>query len=656
MTLLVLSAVVILLGGLLALGLERHPRTADRAFAVALVAGAGIGAVPAVRGLSGGLPAEFTLGASLPGGPWIFGVDPLSAWFLLIVLLVGAVTGTFGIGYLGAERPHRRVGGAHALFALLQVALIGVVTARAMAPFLVAWEVMALCGYLLVVFDHQAAEVRRAGLVYLALTHVSTLALVGMFAALRVHAFDGSFLALRTGNEIATAAGTLALGLAVLGFGIKAGIVPLHFWLPGAHAAAPSHVSAVLSGVMLKMGVYGVLRVLTLVGTPPAWLGWTLGGVGLVSGVLGVLWALGERDLKRVLAYSSVENVGLILLGLGLGVLGVAWARPTLALFGFTAALLHAFNHALYKSLLFLGAGAVLRASGTRDLRALGGLGKRLPGTALAFGVGAVAIAGLPPLNGFVSEWMLVQGLVRGALGPGGQPGLVVAVAGVGLIGALAVACFTRVVGSVFLGQPRGPVPVAAEAWSQRGPLFVLALACVVVGLFPAILLRAVAAPVASLGIPESLGQGMEPGTSDGATAVSVMSLAVLILVGVLWRVRQGAIRRWSSLPDAATWGCGYTRVTPRMQYTPTSFLAPLLPLFGSLGSPPLERGPTTLETHPRDRVLTGLVEPGWRGASRWAARLRPLQQAPVARQLLLPVGTIVLLLALLYASIVGLP
>ncbi len=372
MSSLLVACGLILAGGAGCLLLDRWARLADGLYALLLLGGAALGIASAITVLRGGSMLPATLPGSFPGGAWVFGLDPLSAWFLLPILGVGACAGVFGIGYLAPERGHRSVAAAHALYALLLVALVGVVTAQAVAPFLAAWEVMALCGYLLIMFEHEQAEVRRAGFIYVALTHLSALALLAMFAALSAHADGRSFAALGQANQVASATRTLSLVLALVGFGLKAGVVPLHFWLPGAHASAPSHVSAVLSGVMLKMGIYGLLRVLLLVGMSPAWFGWTLFGAGLVSGILGVLWASGERDLKRVLAYSSVENIGIIVLGLGVGVLGMAYGQPSVAVLGFTGALLHAFNHALFKSLLFLGAGTVLRATGTRDDRPVG--------------------------------------------------------------------------------------------------------------------------------------------------------------------------------------------------------------------------------------------------------------------------------------------
>ena len=649
---LLLGCGLILAGGIGQLALRRRAHLADRLYAVLLVSGGVLGLSPVIAVLTGGPATLVELPGSLPGGPWVFGLDPLSAWFLLPVLGVGACAGVFGTGYLAAERAHRSVAGVHALFALLLVALVGVVTAQAMVPFLAAWEVMALSAYLLIMFEHEQAEVRRAGFIYIALTHVSTLALLAMFAALSVHAPDRSFAAFGAGNQPGSSARTLVLVFALVGFGLKAGAVPLHFWLPGAHSAAPSHVSAVLSGVMLNMGIYGLLRVLLLLGAPPAWFGWTLVALGLGSGVLGVLWALGERDLKRVLAYSSVENVGIILSGIGVGVLGVASGHPAVALLGFTGALLHALNHSLFKSLLFMGAGAVLRATGSRVLDELGGLARELPWTALAFGVGAVAIVGLPPLNGFVSEWVAVQGLLEGARQGGALALLVLGVVALGLIGALALACFSRAAGSVFLGQPRRPRTEVRDDWGLVGPMLVLAGCCAVAGLVPAIAINPAVAVARLLVAATGTASGDASTAVSGAVATLSGVWALLLGVGILvwmlrrWATRAGAPRR------APTWGCAYAQPAPRMQYTAGSFATPLLDAFGTIAAPQVERTATSLETRSGDRVLTSLARPLWHRTKAIAGAFRPLQQGPVTRYLQYVVVTVLVLLAALFASI----
>ena len=643
-----------LAGGLGSLLLRRWPDTADRVYAFLLAAGALLGMSAPIAVLRGGPAASLVLAGSLPGGPWAFGLDSLSAWFVLPVLGVGACAGVFGVGYLRSERGHRAVAPAHALFALLLVSLAGVVTAQAMVPFLAAWEVMAVSGYLLIMFEHDQAEVRRAGFIYIALTHVSTLALVGMFAALSIHTDGRSFTALGAANQVESGARTLALLFAVVGFGLKAGAIPLHVWLPGAHAAAPSHVSAVLSGVMLKMGIYGLLRVLSLVGAPPAWFGWTLFGMGLVSGVLGVLWALGEKDLKRVLAYSSVENIGIILLGVGVGVLGVVYRQPGMALLGFTGALLHVLNHALFKSLLFLGAGTVLRATGTRLIDRLGGLSRELPWTALAFGVGAVAIVGLPPLNGFVSEWVAVQGLLIGARQPGPLVLMVLGVVCLGLIGALALACFSRALGGVFLGQPRRPRGPAEEQRGLVGPMMALAAACLLVGVVPVF---AVGAAIVTAGMLMGSIGAVAPADTLGLLPAAARTLGgvwilVLGLGAVTWYLRRRPGQK-TRAALSTTWGCAYSQPTPRMQYTAGSFSTPLLLAFGRVATAEVARTPASLETRSSDKVLDRLVRPLWQWARGVAARFRPLQQGPVTRYLQYIVLTVLLLLAALFASIV---
>ncbi len=646
-----------LAGGLGGLLLRRWPDTADRVYAFLLAAGALLGMSAPIAVLRGGPAVSLVLAGSLPGGPWAFGLDPLSAWFVLPVLGVGACAGVFGVGYLRPERGHRAVAPAHALFALLLVGLTGVVTAQAMVPFLAAWEVMAVSGYLLIMFEHTQVEVRRAGFIYIALTHVSTLALLAMFAALSIHADGRSFAALGAANQGESTARTLALLFAVVGFGLKAGAIPLHVWLPGAHAAAPSHVSAVLSGVMLKVGIYGLLRVMSLLGVPPAWFGWTLFGMGLVSGVLGVLWALGEKDLKRVLAYSSVENIGIILLGMGVGVLGVVYGQPVMALLGFTGALLHVLNHALFKGLLFLGAGAVLRATGTRLIDQLGGLIRELPWTAAAFGVGAVAIVGLPPLNGFVSEWVAVQGLLTGARQPGPLALLVLGVAGLGLIGALALACFSRALGGVFLGQPRRPRAAVREEWGLVAPMLPLAAACAIIGVMPILAVRPAVATTTALMVSTGATPPSETMLDLPAAALVLGGVWILVLglSGVTWLLR----RRTAQVPrpgGAATWGCAYAGPTSRMQYTAGSFAAPLLLGFGSLAAPEVTREPGSLKTRSRDKVLDGLVRPLWQRARHVAAGFRPLQQGPVTRYLQYIVLTVLALLAALFVSIVRRP
>lgn len=620
MTLLALGLALVLLAGAAARLLERRPSTADSAFRWGSLAGC-------LTGIAGTVPAFRSpeVSPSAAGLSASYGLDPLSAWFTVMFLAVGGAIAAYGTHYMARERPARRVGGAHLLLAVLLVALTGVVTARTIVAFLAAWEVMAIAAWLLIIFDREHAEVRRAGLVYLVLTHTATIALFGMFAAWSGGIGGGTFAELATAASEERMPVALVATLGLIGFGIKAGVVPGHIWLPGAHAAAPSHISALLSGVMLKVGIYGLLRMVMLLGPPPVWWAWMVLILGLFSAVLGVLWALAQHDLKRLLAYHSVENIGIILLGLGIGALGSAYDQPVVALLGVTGALLHCLNHSLFKSLLFFGAGAVQRVAGTREIDRLGGLARTMPRTAGAFLVASLAIVGLPPLNGFLSEWVIFRGLLEA----GGTAGTLrlasVAAAGLVLAGALALACFTKLHGVVFLGVPRGtPAPNRSAEHGLVAPQFALAAACLAIGGLP-ILVLPTAAKVAS-------GVLGEPGPAGGITTVAgsaaTLSLAMLILLAIgfmVWGLRA-ASRAREMVRSGATWGCAFPSTTGHVQYTASSYAASLLTVFGPLsGSRPV-MGPTGLAVHVADPVLDRLAQPTWSRVRETALSLRRIQ------------------------------
>ena len=648
MSLLLLAVVLLLGAAAAAVLLRRTPRLADRLYVTLILGGAVVGLAQAVMVLRGGPAPMVTLPGSLPGGVWAFGLDALSAWFLLPVLGVGACAGVFGTGYLDAERGHRSVAATHGLFALLLVGLSGVVTARSVVPFLAAWEIMAISAYLLVMHEHERTEVRQAGLIYIVLTHLSTLALIGMFAALSVNATGNSFNELGLGNRIPGTVQTVALVLALVGFSLKAGAVPLHFWLPGAHAAAPSHVSAVLSGVMLKMGIYGLLRVLSMVGGAPAWFGWALFGLGLVSGVMGVVWALAQHELKRLLAYHSVENVGIILLGMGVGVLGMAYGQPGVALLGFTGALLHTLNHALFKGLLFLGAGTVLRATGTRMIDQLGGLARELPWTAVTFVVGSLAITGLPPFNGFVSEWTVFQALFAAGASHESLRYAVVGAAGLGLIGALALACFTKLDGTLFLGQLRSttprPRPFVDPGPTMLGPMLLLAGLCLGIGLLPVVVLRpARLIAIGLMGGPDVSAIGDAAWMAD-AMRITALGVGLLALIAGLLLVR-----RWlpvlGSQRLAPTWACAAPALSPRMQYTASSYAALLLGAYGPLSGVRTSRTAGSFRSSAADPVQDWVVLPAWRRLGAASLRLRALQGGKLRWYLLSVIFTLLALL-----------
>jgi formate hydrogenlyase subunit 3/multisubunit Na+/H+ antiporter MnhD subunit len=577
------------LGGLAALWAGRSSRLASTLAVGGCGAGCLVGLPSALQAVLTGEVSELRLPWSMPGGALSLGLDPLSGFFLIPTLLLSALAAVYGATYLAPHASRRRLGPAWFCYNALVASMALVLLARNALLFLLAWEAMALASFFLVTFEHDRAAVREAGWTYLIATHLGTACLLAMFLLLSREAGSLDF------DRMSAAAPLLAPGLAaaafvlgVIGFGTKAGFVPLHVWLPQAHPAAPSHVSALLSGVMIKTGVYGLVRLLALLGPPAPWWGWLLVVVGVTSGLLGVLLALAQHDLKRLLAYHSVENIGIIVLGLGLGTVGLAAGAPVMAVLGFGGGLLHVLNHALFKGLLFLGAGAVLHAAGTPQIDRLGGLLRRMPWTGACFLVGAAAISGLPPLNGFASEFLIVLGALRGGL-PGGGPGLSVSVApalvalgGLALIGGLAAACFTKASGIVFLGEPRTPQAQRAHeaAWGMRAPMLALAGGCLLVGLL---------APVVVPALEPTLRQAsrlpaaaVAAALQEAAHALRVAAVAAAVLLGGAagLALLRGRLLARRAVEETVTWDCGYAAPTARMQYTASSFAQPLTFLF----------------------------------------------------------------------------
>src|SRR5229473_1389508 len=481
------AILLLVLGGLAAVLLSARSPLAQAAGQIGAISGSALGLFVSIRALVSGEVEGMSGAWPMPGGGLHVEIDPLSAFFLLPVFGLSVVTGLYGRSYLAGGDSGRGSAATWFHLNLLTAAMALVITARDGLLFLLAWEVMALAPFFLVIFDDRPESVRHAAWIYLAATHLGTAFLLVLFVLLGGLAgtsdFDGYGAVLRDNPTLSSGVFLLAL----IGFGSKAGIVPAHVWLPEAHPVAPSHASALMSGAMIKVGIYGLVRILTMLGTPPPWWGWLLIAAGVSSGVLGVLFALAQHDLKRLLAYHSVENIGIILLGIGLGVLGLAQGMIPLAVIGFAAGLLHVLNHSIFKGLLFLGAGAVQHAAHSLELEELGGLLKRMPWTGTTFLIAAAAIVGLPPLNGFVSEFLLFYAGFLAVVRPAAN----IAVAGLvslvfmGLISGLAAACFAKAFGIVFLGSPRSPE--AGEAREVAGPMCaamaILAFLCIVFGL-----------------------------------------------------------------------------------------------------------------------------------------------------------------------------
>jgi hydrogenase-4 component B len=672
-----LAAMILLAGGgLLALLTSRSPRLCNSFGAGGCVAAALVGVLPVLQALTGtGLEQRgVSLPWDVPYGEFRVELDSLSAFFVLPVLLLGALAALAGASTCLTQTDRCRGEGAageghsppsHWLaYNFLLAGLLLVLTARNAVLFLVAWEGMTLAAWLLIQGSpKEDRETKtpddvssRAGWTFLVAGHLGAACLMVLFVLLGSD--RGVWL---PGPEAAAPhaiPSSLLLMLALVGFGAKAGFMPLHVWLPETYPAVPGHVAAVLSGVMSKAGIYGLLRTLTFLETPPVWWAWVLIGVGLVSGVLGILGAQAQRDLRRLLAYSSIENIGIIALGLGVGLLGLAHGVRGLAVLGFAGALLHVLNHSLFKGLLFIAAGAVVQSTGTADLERLGGLLKPKPWTAVCFAVGALAICGLPPLNGFASEFLIYLGAFKQEMTLGGLtavPPLAV-IAGLALIGGLAAASFTKAFGIAFLGSPRSVEAEQARPtpWLVRAPMLILAGGCVLVG-FLAPWLLGVLHPTVDVLVAKS---GAAVAVVTAASSLEVVPLPVgeldiaagtlkwVVLVGVLllgliggltllrWRLLRGR-----TVAESETWGCGYAAPTARMQYTASSFTQPLTELFHPVvGTYDTER-PIIKDYFPPDVSLATETpdltrEYGYRPlflAFRWVAqRLRFLQQGRV--------------------------
>ncbi len=656
MELLLVALGILVLSGLLALATARWPRCCTALGVAGAVLGGGVGLVPAIAALAGGPPPSLRLPWQVPFGSFFVELDALSAFFVVPILALSALAAVHGSSALLAFREQKNLGLTWFFYNLMAASLVLVAIARNGVLFLVAWEVMSLTSFFLVTFHDEKESVRSAGWLYLISTHLGTAALLALFLLLGRGADPLDFDAFVGGSRSAGAANLLFL-LALIGFGTKAGLMPFHVWLPETYPAAPSHVSAVMSGVLSKTGIYGLLRVLTFLGPPPAWWAWLLIGLGLVSGIGGVLFALAQQDLKRLLAYSSVENVGIIVLGLGIGLLGLSAGSPALAVLGFAGGLLHVINHTLFKGLLFLGAGGILQATGTGAIDELGGLAKRLPGVASAFLIGAAAISGLPPFNGFVSEFLIYLGAFREGieLRPAALPPLLV-IAGLALIGGLATACFAKAYGIVFLGQPRSKHAAQAHPPGKllTLPMFALAAGCLLLSgcspwLVPAL------APVVGVATGLPLAEAVSPAlqTAAGSLGMVVATAAVLLalVLGLTF------LRRWllqgRAVSEADTWGCGYTRPTARMQYSGSSFAQPLTNLFQAVLRT-RQTQPVLAEYFPAEETLTtstpdvcqeSLLRPLFRSIGWLLARLHWLQQGYLQVYLLYIFGTLVLLL-----------
>ncbi|MBP8007213.1 MAG: hydrogenase 4 subunit B [Burkholderiales bacterium] len=613
---LVLAAVVAWLAiGALGIAGLRKLRFVSR---VLFPAGAGVGiALAVVAFLAIGAPANaVVLPFGLPDLPFHLRIDALSAFFLVLLGAVSAAISLFSAGYFRSSEgtpPGLICFQYHVFLAAMALVLV----ADDAYAFMVAWEAMALASYFLVTTEHRIPEIRRAGFLYLLIAHVGAIGILLCFGVLQGGSGDYTFAGMRAAT-LSPAWASIGFFLALFGFGAKAGILPLHVWLPEAHPAAPSPVSALMSGVMLKTAIYGLLRVaFDLLQLQLWWWGVVALAFGLVTALFGVIFAAAQTDMKRLLAYSSIENIGIIVSGIGLAILFKAYDKPTLAAIALTAALYHALNHAFFKSLLFLATGAVLHATHERSLGKLGGLIHRMPWVAWLALVGTLAIAGLPPLNGFVSEWLLLQAFLFTPTLPQSFVNMLVPIAAAALVLAAALAAYVMVkfYGVIFLGRPReANLAYAKDAGKhERLALSLLAAGCVLLGIFPGFVIHTLD-PVNVLLVGSAVGEaagnwlmlapfGEDRSSYSPLIVLVVIVAVVLVTMQVVHRYYHGRVRR------ADPWDCGYPLQTPRMQDTAEGFGQPVRQVFEPFFR--IERElPTPFDAKPRYQVDAS--DPWW--------------------------------------------
>ena len=664
--LILLAIALLALSGVPALFGRRRSAVGQHFAVASMVIGSGMGLWGVGLALMAPDPVALTMPWLLPVGSFSVAIDALSAIFLVPVFVLPALGSIYGLGYW-RQRQHPANGRKLSFaFGVLAGPMAMVTIARDGILFLIVWEIMALAAFFAATTEDHVPAVRQAGWVYLIATHVGTLCLVALFALWQ--GLTGSFAwASLSSAVVAPHPGirTALFLLALIGFGFKAGIMPLHVWLPGAHANAPSHVSAVMSGVMLKMGVYGLVRVAGWLPMAPSWWGCLLLGLGAATALLGIAFAITQRDIKRLLAYSSIENIGIMILGLGLAMLGRTLGRSDLVWLGLAGCLLHVWNHAMFKGLLFLGAGAIMHETGTRDMERLGGLAKQMPRTAALFLLGAIAICALPPLNGFVSEWLLYLGFFRSVSPLGGSvwPMIGFGAVALAMTGALATACFCKVYGAVFLGESRSAATAGAHDPDLRliGPMLMLAAGCLLIGVLPAC-----AVPMLDRAVQAWTGEPVSVATSfswsKNVPLGWISGLAALLLIAVLGIVGflRSAVRN-ATARCVGTWDCGYARPSSRMQYTGSSFGQSLTELF-AWALWPRSHLPRIRALFPRvrgfeqlvpDVILDRLVTPIFPFTERILMRLRFLQQGRIQVYIVYFLAAVLVLLLLgVWASV----
>lgn len=540
--------------------------------------------IPAINVLVSGQNLLQTLKFNPLLGDVNFVIDPLSAFFIIVISVMSIMGVIYSKGYL---KPYIEKGkniNAHLVFLPMLIAsMLAVVTCQNALMFLICWEIMSLSSFFLVIFEHEKKEVIKAGIKYLVFMHLSVLFIIIAFAIASISSgsldFSSFAYVLQNNKHLAN----LVFILAFIGFGTKAGFVPMHNWLPEAHPAAPSYVSAIMSGVMIKTGIYGILRVLSLVHKPSIFISYFVLTIALVTAIYGVLYAITQQDLKKLLAYSSIENIGIIGIGIGVGMLGLAYNHPIVSVLGFAGGILHILNHSIFKELLFLSAGSVYVKTHTRNIESLGGLIKSMPKTAILCLVASVAICGLPPFNGFISEFLVYFGMFNGLSIHNffAMVTFLFAISGLALVGTMAILCFSKMFSITFLGLPRSEVAENVKDDSSKSmliPMGILAILILAIGLFPQFVFEFVLKPVSIIlgNINISLAEPVSIMQTISHYAFGFVGF-VALMIGLKLFLTKGKI----DLHE--TWGCGYDRGNNHVQYTASSYVSPFLSMLKPL-------------------------------------------------------------------------
>lgn len=649
-------------GGVGAFLFQRNYAFASRLAHFAAFIGAGSGVAAALLIFTSGSRPEFRLWSVLPHLNMAFAFDRLSAFFLFVIAIVALTVTiyapTYVDKYVGKKNPALLGAG----FNLFLLSMVGVAAANNGFTFLVLWEIMSLVSFFLVIVEHEQEAVYKAGRLYVIMTHLGTGFIIFAFLTLFYHTGTLDFAAYQSaGAALPAGSRHLVFALALIGFGTKAGLVPLHIWLPRAHPVAPTHISALMSAVMIKTAVYGIIRVTyDFLGVSSAWWGAAVLAIGTITAVYGILFGVVEKDMKRFLAYSSIENAGLIFMGLGASFIFAALDMPVLAGFALLAALYHTLNHALFKGMLFMGAGAVYRATGTKNIERLGGLIRSMPQTAGLFLVGALAIASFPPFNGFISKWLTFQALLNLPFSSEGNVWLslagALAATALILVGALVALGFVKLFGVIFLAQPRSAQAAKAQEapLPMRTALGITAAGVLGLGVFPGFIARQLS-QVTAMYFPESAVDAGRlfslPAVTGSSTAFA--PAAAVLAIGVIIALALFLLYGWagkSRRHTTETWACGIA-LKPTMSYTGTSFSHPLFlifkPIFGAKQDARVKGRRIRFSLKWRHVFETYLYRPLMQGTVRLSAHIRKIQDGSIHSYLAYIFVTLIVLLLL---------